>query len=334
MDVHKDSIAGAYIAKDHGAEVISLGTRQADIAQLVRTRQATATPLVFVDEAGPCGYWLSRYLTQKHLLGWVVAPSLIPQKAGDRVNTDRRDAVPLARLRRSGDLTPVSVPPGADDAIRDRTRAREAALRDLKTANFRRQAFLRRHAIRSTGRATWTPAPLRWLSAGVCATPAQQLVFHAYGRAVNAHTERRQRLERARQDQVTAWRLHPVVEALCATPRALLKCLGLMPSDYSPGERRRQGGITTAGKTPARRALVEGAWAYRSPAKGSRPLQLSLEKHPRAIQDISWKAQVRRCQRDRRLMARGTPANQVVVAMARERVGGMGAMATQAPVSP
>jgi transposase len=286
-----------------------------------------------------------------------VAPSLIPQKAGDRVNTDRRDAVPLARLRRSGDLTPVSVPPGADDAIRDRTRAREAALRDLKTANFRRQAFLRRHASRSTGRATWTPAPLRWLSAGVYATPAQQLVFHAYGRAVNAHTERRQRLERARQDQVTAWRLHPVVEALqalrgvpctvavttgaargaltrCATPRALLKCLGLMPSDYSPGERRRQGGITTAGKTPARRALVEGAWAYWSPAKVSRPLQLRLAKQPRAIQDISWKAQVRLCKRYRRLMARGKPANQVVVAIACELVGFMWAIAKQVPVTP
>jgi transposase len=110
MDVHKDAIAVAYVAEDHGAEVIDLGplgTRQADIDQLVRKLQSNATHLVLVYAAGPCGYWPYRYLTKKHLICWVVAPSLMPQKAGDRVNTDRRDAVPRARLMPSGDLTPV-----------------------------------------------------------------------------------------------------------------------------------------------------------------------------------------------------------------------------------
>jgi transposase len=282
---------------------------------------------------------------------------VIPKKAGDRVNTDRRDAVQLARLLRSGDLPPAYVPTVEDEAIRDLTRARDDALRDLKTAKFRLKAFLLRHDIRSTGRATWNPAHLRWLSEVVCATPAQQLVFQEYVRAVNAHTERRQRLEQELQEQVTSWRLHPVVEALqalrgvpctvavttvaelgdltrVATPQELMKCLGLMPSEYSTGERRRQGGITKAGNTPARRALVEGAWAYRYPAKVSRPLQLRLAKQPRAIQDISWKAQVRLCKRYRRLMARGKPANQVVVASARELVGFMWAIAKQVPVTP
>jgi transposase len=282
---------------------------------------------------------------------------VIPKKAGDRVNTDRRDAVQLARLLRSGDLPPVYVPTVEDEAIRDLTRARDDALRDLKTAKFRLKAFLLRHDIRSTGRATWNPAHLRWLSEVVCATPAQQLVFQEYVRAVNAHTERRQRLEQELQEQVTSWRLHPVVEALqalrgvpctvavttvaelgdltrVATPQELMKCLGLMPSEYSTGERRRQGGITKAGNTPARRALVEGAWAYRYPAKVSRPLQLRLAKQPRAIQDISWKAQVRLCKRYRRLMARGKPANQVVVAIACELVGFMWAIAKQVPVTP
>ena len=171
------------------------------------------------------------------------------------------------------------------------------------------------------------------------------------------HTERLQRLDQELQERVKAWRLNPVVEALQAlrgvqftvavttvaeigdltrfdTPRALMKFLGLIPSEYSTGERRRQGSIAKTGNAHARRALVEGAWAYRYPAKVSRHLQLRLEKQPQAIQDISWKAQVRLCQRDRRLIARGKHANQVVVAMARELGGFMWAMATQVPVTP
>jgi transposase len=359
LDVHKDAIAVAYVAKDHDAEVISLGTigtRQADSAPLVRQLQAKAPSLVFVYAAGPCGYWLSRDLMRKGQVCWVVAPALLPNKAGDRVNTDRRDAVQLARLMRSGDLTRVDVPSVEDEAIRDLSRAREDARSDLKSAKFRLNAFLLRHDIRSTGRATWGPAHLRWLSEVVCPTPAQHLVFQAYVRAVTEPTARLQRLEQELQEQVQAWRLRPVVEALQAlrgvqlivavttvaeigdltrfdNPRELMKFLGLIPSEYSSGERRRQGSITKAGNTHARRALVAGAWAYRYPAKVSRYLQLRLETQPKTIQDISWKAQLRLCQRYRRLMARGKHANQVVVAMARELVGFMWAIAQQVPVT-
>jgi hypothetical protein len=117
------------------------------------------------------------------------------------------------------------------------------------------------------------------------------------------------------------------------TPRELMKFLGLIPSDYSSAERRRQGSMTTAGHTHARRALVEGAWASRDPATISRHRQLRLEKHPQVIQDISWKAQVRLCQRDRRLVSRGKHANVVTVAMARELGGFMWAIAQQVPVT-
>jgi transposase len=188
-------------------------------------------------------------------------------------------------------------------------------------------------------------------------TPAQHIVFPEYVRAVTEHTERRQRLDQELHEQVTAWRFHPVVDALQAlrgvqftvavttvaalgdltrfdNPRQLMKFLGVIPSAYSTGARRRQGSITKAGTTHARRALVEGAWAYRYPAKVSRHLQRRLEKHPKRIQDISWKAQVRLCKRDRRLIARGTHANQVVVAIARELVGFLWAIAQQVPVTP
>jgi transposase len=360
MDVHKESIAVAYVTQDHDAEVTylgTIGTRQCDIDQLIRKMQSKAKYLVFVYEAGPCGYWLYRYLTKQGHVCYVVAPSLIPKKAGDRVKTDRRDAVQLARLMRSGDLTPVYVPQVADEAIRDLSRAREDALRDLKAAKFRLKAFLLRHDSRYTGRASWGPAHLRWLAEVVCPTPAQQIVFQEYVRAVTEHTERLQRLEQELHEQVQSWRLHPVVEALQAlrgvqftvavttvaelgdlsrfdNPRQLMKFLGLIPSEYSSAERRRQGSITKAGNTHARRALVEGAWAYRYPAKVSRHLQLRLETQPKAIQDISWKAQVRLCKRYRRLMARGKHANQVVVAIARELVGFMWAIAKQVTVTP
>jgi transposase len=191
----------------------------------------------------------------------------------------------------------------------------------------------------------------------VCATPAQQIVFQEDVRAVTEHTARLQRLEQALHEQVQTWRLQPVVEALqglrgvqCTVavttvaelgaltrvenPRHLMKYVGLIPSDYSSGERRRQGAITKAGNIHARRVLVEGAWAYRYPAKVSRPFQLRLEKLPKPIPDISWQAQVRLCKHYRRLIARGKHANQVVVAIARELVGFMGAIAKEVPVTP
>jgi len=357
LDVHKESIAVAYAPEERGAEVVflgTIGTRQCDIDTLVRQLQSKAQHLLFVYEAGPCGYWLYRYLTKKHLICWVVAPSLTPKKPGDRVKTDRRDAVQLARLMRSGYLTPVYVPEVEDEAIRDLARAREDTIRDRKAAKNRLKAFLLRQDIRYDGRANWGPAHLRWLSEVVCPTPAQQIVFQEYVRAVSEHHERLQRLEAELHDQVQAWRLYAVVQALQAmrgvqftaavtliaelgdltrfeNPRQLMSYLGLTPSEYSSGERRRQGTITKAGNTFARRALIEGAWAYRYPAKVSRHLQLRLEQVPKPIQNISWKAQVRLCKRFRSLMARGKHANQVVVAIAREMAAFIWAIAREVP---
>ncbi|MGE4096236.1 MAG: transposase [Candidatus Binatia bacterium] len=153
----------------------TIGPRQKDIDALVRKLQGKA--LHFVYEAGPCGYWLYRYLTKKQFPCWVVAPSQIPKKAGDRVKTDRRDAVQLARLLRSGDLSPVYIPSVEDEAIRDVVRAREDVLKALKAAKVRLKAFLLRQDIRYAGRANWTAAHLRWLANVVCPTPAQQIVF-------------------------------------------------------------------------------------------------------------------------------------------------------------
>ena len=151
LDVHKDSIAVAYAAEDRGAEVVSLGaigTRQCDIDKLIRRLESKGAALVFVYEAGPCGYGLYRYLTGKGLACQVVAPSLIPRKAGDRVKTDRRDAMTLARLMRSGDLSAIYVPGVEDEALRGLSRGRDDAMQDLKRRKRRLKSFLLRQDIR------------------------------------------------------------------------------------------------------------------------------------------------------------------------------------------
>lgn len=360
LDVHKESITVAYAPDERGTEIVSLGsigTRQSDVDKLVRRLQSKAAALVFVYEAGPCGYWLYRYLSRKSFSCHVVAPSLIPRKPGDRVKTDRRDAATLARLMRSGDLESIYVPRVEDEAIRDLSRGREDAMRDLKATKYRLKAFLLRQDIRYEGRANWNAAHLRWLSEVVCATRAQQIVFQEYVRAVTEQQERLQRLERELLDEVKGWRLFPVVEAIQAlrgldiigavilvaeigdltrfdTPRKLMSYLGLTPSESSSGDRRRLGGITKAGNSHARRALIEGAWAYRYPAKVSRHLQLRLEKLPAEVQAISWKAQVRLCKRYRQLSARGKHVNQVVVAIAREMAAFAWAIARTVPAIP
>jgi len=242
------------------------------------------------------------------------------------------------------------------EALRALVRAREDALQDLKAAKVRRKAFLLRQDIRDEGRANWGAAHLRWVADGVCPTPAQQSVFQEYVRAVSEQTARLQRLEAALAALVPRWRWYPVVEAMQAlrgvqftaavtliaelgdlrrfdTPRQLMSYLGLTPSEHSSGERRRQGAITKTGNAHARRVLVEGAWAYRSPAQVSRHLQLRLAKVPKAIQDISGKAQVRLGKRYRRLLARGKNANQVVVAIAHEMAAFVWAIAREVAVA-
>src|SRR5262245_50461063 len=147
LEVNKETIAVAYVAEAREAAVVvlgSIGTRQCDIDKLIRKLQAKGKTLHFVYEAGPCGYWLYRYLTKKNFLCWVVVPSCIPKKASDRVKTDRHDAVQLARLLRSGDLSPVYIPSVEDEAIRDVVRAREDSLKALKAAKVRLKAFLLR----------------------------------------------------------------------------------------------------------------------------------------------------------------------------------------------
>ena len=358
LDVHKESIAVAYAGALPGSEIVSLGnigTRQCDIDKAIRALQSKGRRLHMEYEAGPCGYWLHRYLTRQGIECQIVAPSLIPRKSGDRVKTDRRDALQLARLLRAGELTAIHVPGIEDEAIRDLSRARDDAMRDLKAAKYRLKAFLLRQDIRYEGRASWNAAHLRWLARVLCPTPAQQIVFQEYLRAINEATERVARLDQQLLELTPSWWLAPLVDAIQALrgvqfttaitliaelgdlsrfdhPRQLMNYLGLTPSEYSSGTRRAQGGITKCGNTHARRVLVESASAYRFPAKVSAHLQRRIEHLPKHLQDLSWKAQVRLCQRFRRLQARSKHVNQVVVAIAREMAAFLWAIAKTVPL--
>lgn len=359
LDVHKDSIAIAHAqgqSADPPVFVGAIGPRQADLDKLIRRLESKTPALAFAYEAGPCGYGLHRYLTSRGFRCDVVAPSLIPKKPGDKVKTDRRDAVDLARLLRSGDLTPVYVPTVDDEAIRDLCRARDAARLTLKNAKLRLKAFLLRLGRQYEGRADWNDAHRRYLAKVVCPTPAQQIVFQESIRAVDEQVDRVQRLEAELLERAPAWRLYPVVQALQAlrgvqwlvaitviaelgdltrfnNPRQLGAFVGLIPSEDSSGPRRRLGAITKTGNGRARRALIEGAWAYRHPAKVSEHLQRRIGTLPKPIQDIGWKAQVRLCKRFRRLVARGKHPNVAVTAIARELIAFMWAIAKTVPIA-
>lgn len=360
LDVHKESISVAYAEGGSTAPPLFVGpirTRQCDIDGMVRRLVSKGGRPVFAYEAGPTGYGLYRHLTGKGFDCQVVAPSLIPKRPGDRVKTDRRDAVELARLLRSGDLTRVYVPSVEDEAIRDLCRARDAARVLSKGAKLRLKSFLLRLGMSYEGRASWSLAHKRYLARVVCPTPAQQVVFQELLGAVDEQEQRLRRLEEELRDQTQAWRLWPVVEALQAlrgvqwlvsltvvaelgdltrfdNPRQLAAFVGLIPSEHTSGEKRRQGSITKTGNSRARRALVEGAWAYRHPAKVSEHIRKRIEALPQVAQDIGWKAQVRLCKRFRRLRARGKHANVVTTAIARELIAYMWAIAKQVPVAP
>ncbi len=356
MDVHKDTIDIALAESGARGEVRHYGTiggGLADVDRALRKIVAGGRQLRVVYEAGPCGYAVYRHLTAKGIDCTVVSPSLIPKRAGDRVKTDRRDALMLARLHRAGELDAVYVPRAEDEAVRDLTRAREDAKAAQTRARHQLKGFLLRNGIGYAGKTAWTPAHVRWLASVKLPEPVQQLVFQEYVAAVTAAGERVERLDQALRDTVAGWRLYPVVQALqtlrgvqlviAATlvaeigdigrfdnPRQLMAYLGLTPSEYSSGPSIRRGGITKCGNSHARRMLTEAAWSYRLPARITPIIAKRQDGQTKAVRDIAWKAQVRLCGRYRLLRARGKEPNKVVIAVARELAGFVWAIACAA----
>ncbi|RQR41965.1 IS110 family transposase [Burkholderia sp. Bp9140] len=345
LDVHKDSITVAYAWGTGEVELLGkVSTTQVDIDRLCKRLQSKAQCINIVYEAGPCGYGLYRQLAQKGFDCMVCAPSLIPRKPGERIKTDRRDAVKLVRSLRAGDLSAVYVPSVEDEAFRDLARAWVSAKDDLKRARQRLKAFLLSHGVRYTGRADWGPAHRRWVSAFAFGHAWQQLAFEEFRRAIEDRLVQCDRLEAALREAAVNWRFYPAVLGLqtmrgvqfttavgmlaelgdlsrFAHPRQLMAWLGVTPSEHSSGAKRRQGSITKNGNSYARKLLVEAAWSYRYPAHVSPEIQLRHEGIPKPIVDRAWDAQVRLCRRYRKLVARGKEKNIAVVAVARELSG-------------
>ena len=314
------------------------------ISKLCDRLRRPGKALAFSYEAGPCGYGVHRQLTRLGHRCDVVAPSLIPTKAGDRVKTNRRDATMLARLHRAGELTPVWVPDADHEAMRDLIRLRSVVRQIVTRARQHLQGFLLRHG-RKHGRGTaWRMAYRRWLSTLAFEHPAQQIALQDYVDAVMDAERRLKRVEEQVFGLLPDWNLRPVVDGLQAmrgialinavvlvtevgdftrfsNPRQLMAYFGLVPGERSSGETVRRGAITKTGNAHVRRALVEGAWAYRMKARIGRHKVDRIEALPKVVRDIGWKAQVRLCTRYRRLRARGKTANVVNVAIAREMVG-------------
>jgi transposase len=362
LDTHKTFTEVAYIEDIRGAKPIHLGrilSNKTAFKKLVRQLQSKYpdATLHFVYEAGPCGYWIYRLLTSLNQCCYVIAPSLIPQKPGDHIKTDKRDALKLAKLLKSEDLTPIYVPEPEDEAVRDLSRARETTMKDLKDAKYQLKALLLRNNTNATIKDNWSLQHLRWLAELVLPSPCQQIVLQE---AVSTITERIKRLKRLDNElthQVKNWRYYPVVKALQAMhgvrllvatgviaelgdltrfehPRKLMSYLRLFPSEYSSGGKRRLGAITKCGNSRARRLLVEGAHTYKYNTNISKEMQLKQEGLPKQIIDIAWQAQCRLCRRYQRLMHKGKHRNVVVTAIAREMAAYIWAIAREVVLSP
>ena len=217
LDVHKDSITVAYAIGMGDVELLGkTGTTQIEVDRLCKRLQAKSMRIHVVYEAGPCGYGLYRRLVEKGFDCMVCAPSLIPRKPGERVKTDRRDAIKLVRSLRAGDLSAVHVPTVEDEAFRDLARAWSSAREDLKQARCRLKSFLLSHGVHYLGRPDWGPTHRRWLSTFSFDSGWQQLAFNEHRRTIEDRLAQCERLETALREAVVSWRFYPAVLALQA----------------------------------------------------------------------------------------------------------------------
>jgi transposase len=346
LDVHKDSITAARVGSSPAEQPLdlgTLGTQQYAIDRLIKKLSGRG-PLRFVYEAGPCGFWLQRYLHGKGEDCVVAAPSLIPKRPGERIKTDRRDARNLALALRAGTLTAVHIPTPEQEAFRDVVRAWQQSKRDITAAKQRLKSFLLRNDIRYAGRATWNTAHRRWLSELVLPSAPQQIVLQELVDAINERERRRDRLEHQLDALAPSWAGFRLAEALLAFrgiqktvaytliaeagdlarfshPSRFMAWLGLVPGEHSSGNTRRQGPITRSGNRWARTLLVEAAWSYRYTPKVSAIIERRAQSVDPRVRELAWKAQLRLTHKFRRMSARGKHSNLVVTAVAREPSG-------------
>jgi transposase len=338
------TVAAVLLAGQRTPALHSLTSDSPTILRFV-ARVRRQGPVTCCYEAGPCGFELQRALTAKQIPCEVIAPALIPRRAGDRIKTDRRDAAQLAVLYRAGALTAIHIPTDQEEAARDLLRCREDIRADLLRARHRLSKFLLRHGRRFTAtKRAWSQRHVTWLRTQTWPLPALDQTHRAYLRTVD---EAVARLEAVEQDLRALLALEPLrprvqrlrcfrgIDDLTAltiaaelgdprrfpSARGLMAYVGLIPSEHSSGTQRARGAITKTGNAHLRRVLVEAAWHYRHHPFIGQALRRRQELAPQAARGHAWCAQQRLYRRYQRLAARGKPKQHVVTAIARELTG-------------
>ncbi|MEZ5433330.1 MAG: IS110 family transposase [Verrucomicrobiales bacterium] len=348
LDVHKDSIAVAFTKAGERKEPTYFGECGGSVlaAERCLRRLAAKLGVPFRDlkvcyEAGPSGFVLARRFLRLGLECVVMSPSRSERKPHEKIKTDRRDAILIAKTFRNGDLTVVRVPPALDEAVRDLCRARTDASDDLSRAKQRLNSFLLRNGFHYSGKARWTPSHLNYLRHLTLPDPVQNLVLEEYLQAIDAGYERVERLATRMKAVLADWEWEPVVRALMACkgfqevaamtliselgdlrrfehPRKLMAFLGLVPGEYSSGTKRRQNSITKCGNSHARWMLVECSQHYRKAPKIGAALSQRQVGQSKEVKALSWRMQHRLHRRYVKLKARGKRENKAIVAIARE----------------
>jgi transposase len=348
LDVHAETITIALAEPGRDGEMRLYGTVSNDLHTVEKVLKRIGHPekeLRICYEAGPTGFVLARYLQKRDIACDVVAPSLTPQGSGDKIKTDRRDAMKLVRLHRAGELTPVHIPDTRDEAIRDLCRARTDAVQDHRRCRLQLKAFLLRHGYRYTGKTSWNEAHMRYLRELALPDPAMKITLEEYIQWVDLGVERIKRIEGHMETLLAGWHMAPVVAALkglrgfrtvaamivvselgdirrFSHPRQVMAYLGLVPSESSSGDKRRQGAITKTGNGHLRWIMTECAQHYRLPPKVSKELtdrQAAVPKEQRAkVKELSWRCQNRLYAKYKALSARGKMRQKVQTALARE----------------
>jgi len=344
LDVHKETISVAVAEDGRDGEVRSHGTIESSpvhIGKLLKRLSANRRQLHFCYEAGPCGYGLYRQIIEAGHSCTVAAPSSIPYKPGERVKTDRLDAMKLARLLRVGELTRVWVPDVAHEAMRDLVRSRADAMQHLMANKRQLLAFLLRQGRIYSGGKHWTRAHSGWLAMQTFEHPAHQIVFQDYINAVHDGQRRHRELVAMIESMASEWSMKPLLDALCVmrgidvisaatilcatgdlrrfpTPGQLSAYFGLVPAEHSSGGHVKRSGITKTGNMEVRRVLDQCAWCYRYPARVAINKERFYHAASQQVRDVAWRAQVRLCTRYRKLIARGKKSPVACIAVARE----------------
>lgn len=348
LDVHKNSIAAAWVpAVPTGVRDVSAAvTMPAEDGKLLSYLAELGTPseLVVGYEAGPTGYGLCRRLRRLGYSCIVMAPTTITKAAGDRIKTDKRDARRLATVLRSGDFSAVQVPSETTEAMRDLARAREDMKEGQRRVRQELLGFLLRHGRIYSGKQTWTAKHIQWIESLTFDHSAQSLVRDAYLGEVLAATARIATIDRQLETLAETWEKSNVVRALMAfrgirlltaltivaelddlgrfpSAAALMSFLGLVPSEHSSGDSRRQGRMTKAGNGHVRRVLVESAWAYRFRPRSTGEIGRRARMTSPEVQAIAKKAQERLHYRYGKLLAKAMPKPKVIACLARELAG-------------